>query len=94
MPSKDNRAHRIPIGATKPITLSKVKTIEDLFTRADINGILNNLDKEKPDITDLIVICVDKKDEMYFWITNKTKVSTATWMLESTKLDLLNEGIE
>jgi hypothetical protein len=89
MPSKDKRIHRLPIGAIKPATLSKVKNIEDLFTRADINGILNKLDKEKPDIDDLIVIWVNKKDELYFTITDKTLVSRATYMLEATKIDLL-----
>ena len=78
---------------TKPIR--PVTTINDLLTRDDVNGILTALDKVKPDITDLIVIYMDKRDNKYHQqITDGTLVSTATWMLESTKLDLLNEEVE
>ena len=90
MPSKDSRVHRIsPKGKQKK---SKVVTINDLLTRDDINGILSDLDKDKPDIRDLIVIYVDKRDKSFsYYLTQDTLISTATWMLEATKLDLLTE---
>jgi hypothetical protein len=91
MPSKDKHTHRIPNSARLP----KVKTVNDLLTRDDINGILADLDQEKPNISDLIVIYMDRRDHKYHWtITDGTLVSTATWMLESTKLDLLIEDTE
>jgi len=84
-------SHRIP----NSVRLTKVKTIRDLLTRDDINGILADLDKEKPNISDLIVIYLDKRDKRcYFQITEDTLTDRTTWMLESTKLDVLNENVE
>ncbi len=75
--------------------LIRVKTINDLLARDDINGILADLDQKKPNISDMIVIYLDKETQKYhFQITEKTLVSTATWMLESTKLDILNSEDE
>jgi len=88
---KDRRSHRIPNSARLP----KVKTINDLLARADINSIINELDKEKPNMSDLIVIWLDKNDKRYrFCITEDTLSDRATWMLESVKLDVLNEDTE
>jgi len=85
--SNNRRSHRIPNSARLP----KVKTINDLLTRDDINGILADLDKAKPNISDLIVIYMDKDKNRYFLTTEDTLVSTATWMLEGTKLDVILE---
>lgn len=79
----------------KPIKLPRKKksvcTINDVLTTDDINGILADLEKTKPEIQDLIVIYLDKKTQKYVWqITDNTLSSTAVWMLESTKLDILN----
>lgn len=91
MKGKDKRQHRIPNSARLP----KVKTVNDLLTRDDINGMLADLDKEKPNISDLIVIYLNKDDKRYYFqITEDTLNATATWMLESTKLDVLNEDLE
>ena len=91
MPSKDRRSHRIPKSARLP----KVKTINDLLTRDDINGMLAELDKEKPNISDLIVIYLDKDTKQYhFQITEDTLNAIAVWMLENTKLDMLNDELE
>jgi len=86
----NRHSHRIPNSAR----LTKVKTINDLLTRDDINGILADLDKAKPNISDLIVIYMDKDKNRYFLTTEDTLVSTATWMLEGTKLDVINEELE
>lgn len=92
MPSKDRHAHRRVLNSAK---LPKVNTINDLFARADINSIINELDKEKPNMSDLIVIWLDKNDKtFYFSITEDTFTSTAVWMLEGTKLDVLSEDTE
>lgn len=90
MPSKDKRSHRIPRSARLP----KVKTLNDLFTRDDINGMLADLAKEKPNISDLLVIYLDKRDnKYYFQVTDNTLIPTAIWLLESTKLNLLDENL-
>ena len=86
----NRRSHRIPNSARLP----KIKTVNDLLTRDDINGILADLDEAKPDISDLIVIYVDKDKNRYFLTTEDTLTSTATWMLESTKLDVIMEDTE
>ena len=91
MPSKDKRVHRLPIKATKPITLRRAKSFSDILAQDDINSILNELNDSKPDIKDLIVIWVDKKDDLWFQTTKDLKQTISIWMLESTKLDLLNE---
>ncbi len=91
MQSKDSRQRRISPNLTKTKRTKRLTTIEDVLTRDDVNGILADLYKVKPNISDLIVIYMDSKDERYHFITtDNTLVSTATWLLESVKLDLLN----
>ena len=90
MPGKNRRSHRIP----NSVRLPKVKTINDLLTRDDINGILADLDESKPNISDLIVIYMDKNKNRCFQITENTLNSTATWLLETTKLDVIMEDTE
>ncbi len=69
----------------------RITTIEDLLTRDDINGILVALDKVKPHISDMIVIYFDKERNILDYIvTDETLVSKSVWMLEATKLDILN----
>ena len=69
-------------------------TVSDLFTRDDVNDILANLNKIKPNINGCIVIYLDKNDRYSWQMTKDLKLATATWMLESTKLDILNEDFE
>lgn len=89
MTAPDKRGRRIPHNPTK--RKRAITTVNDLLTRDDVNGILAQLEGLKPHITDLIIIGMDRRDNRYHWmITENTLVSTATWMLESTKLDLLN----
>jgi 3-methyladenine DNA glycosylase AlkC len=86
MPAPDRQVHK-PL---KRSTRKRITTLNDIFTRDDVNGILNDLDKVKPNINDLVVIYVDAKNHKCDWlITDGTLVSTAIWMLESVKLDLL-----
>lgn len=90
MPNK-KRSHKVPVSARLP----KVKTINDLLARADINSIINELDKEKPNMSDLIVIWMGKETKQYhFQITEETLNCLAVWMLEGVKLDVMNEDLE
>jgi hypothetical protein len=89
MPAPDKRSHRIPHNPTR--RKHAITTVNDILTRDDVNGILEHLDRVKPHITDLIVIAIDRRDKVYHWLTTEnTLESTAVWMLESTKLDMLN----
>lgn len=92
MNNKSKHQHRQPISTpeSQPIT-----TVSDLLTTDDVNGILSDLNKVKHNISDLIVIYLDKETKRYsFQITANTLVTTVTWMLESTKLDVLEEDDE
>ena len=84
-----NRIHHMPRAK-----LPRVRTVDDLLARDDVNGILADLAKLKPDIKSLIMIYLDHKDVYHWNITDNTLESTATWMLESTKLDLLSREQE
>ncbi len=86
MPKIDRLQNRIPTKLPKRIT-----TINDLLASDEINTILSALDKEKPNIVDLIVIITNKEGDYSWTITKHSKTSTATWMLESTKLDILSD---
>ncbi len=83
--------HQLPKNKTipKPNHRKKITTVNDLLTRDDINDILANLDKVKPDIKDLLVIYVDKENTHHWQTSDSTLLSTAVLMLESTKLELM-----
>ncbi len=86
-----NRKFGLPQSEVKPKKRKSV-TINDLLTKDDINGILADLEKIKPNIKDLIVIYMDKNNKYSWQITGNTLESLAVWLLESVKLDLLNNG--
>ncbi len=93
MPRKEryNKKYGLPESAMI-IPKRKLVTVNDILTRDDVYGMIDNLEKIKPHITDCIVIYMDKRDGMrYFVTTDNTAQSLATWMLETTKLDLLEE---
>jgi hypothetical protein len=87
---RKNDSHREPIHKRKRTSV----TVNDILTRDDVNGILANLNGVKPHITAAIVIYLDEADVYHWQMTEGTFMSQAVWMLESTKLDLLNSGEE
>lgn len=89
-----NKTHKVKIGKVKLLKSNNPVSIEDLLAKDDVNGILKDLDNIKPDIKHLITIWVDQNDTCYFEISDDTPISSATWMLESTKFDLLKEASE
>ena len=91
MTAPNRHYQRIPLEAIAP---KRRVTINDLFTRDDVNDILANLNKIKPNLNGCIVIYLDKNDRYSWQMTSDLKTSTATWMLESTKLDILNQDYE
>ena len=92
MPNKNT--HWIKIGKVKLLKSDRPIFPEDLLASDDINQILEDVNKVKPDIKHLIILWVDKDDNLYFETPDDTPQSIATWMLECTKLDILNEGLE
>lgn len=90
---QNNSQHRMPKVTTK--TTRRKTTVADLLTRDNVNDILNDLEEMRPNIGDLIVIYVDKRDKRFcYQVTEDTLVSTATWLLESTKLEIINSEDE
>lgn len=75
----------------KQTPLKNIHSVEDLLTRDDINDMLRDLDKNRIEITDLIIIWQNKDEEIIYDITPNTKLSLAILMLESTKIDLLRD---
>ena len=70
--------------------IKKAQSFSDLLSRDEINDILSKLDEVKHDISDMIVIYMNKKEERYYYmITSDSLSSMITWMLESTKFDIL-----
>jgi hypothetical protein len=70
----------------------QVTTVNDLFTRDDVNGLLERLDKAKPHITDALMIYIDNRDNLLHWSTTEnTLESQALWMIEVAKRALLEE---
>lgn len=95
-PNKDRRQNPKRVGLTTKQLIKRTKritTVEDILARDNVNDILVHLDKVKPNISDLIVVYYDKEGNGWdCQITEDTLISTATWLLESAKLALLNEN--
>jgi archaellum biogenesis ATPase FlaH len=85
MPRKTRNPDRLPKYSRRPVT-----TVTDILTRDDVNDILSNITKQKDSIKHMIVITIDKEELYSWWTTDDTTMSTAIFMLESTKLELFN----
>lgn len=88
MLANDKRANRI----SKPTRIPKsIKTVDDLLAKDDINGMIADLTKLRGKIKDLVIIYTINDTENYAYsISDETLISKATWLLESTKLHMLN----
>ncbi len=84
MPAPDRRKNRIPRKSKR-----RIVTVNDLFTREDINGMLSRLEKEKANIKDLLIIWEDKDGNHHWDLSEDTMQSVAVWMLERTKLEVM-----
>ncbi len=97
MPRKKDRYNKrleLPTSAIRA-KQKRITTIDGLLARDDVNGILDDLNKVKPNIQDLVVIYIDNSDgNRHFKMTEGTLQSLAVWMLETAKLDLLNNENE
>jgi hypothetical protein len=93
MLNKNKKSHKIQIGKAHLLKLPRIVTMEDVLATDDVNGILEDITKVKPAIKDLIIIWMGQDGNYHFEITDETLSSTATWMLESAKLDILNEDL-
>lgn len=93
MQNKDMQQHRIPVNTTKTKRAKRITTVEDLLARDDVNDVLAEMNKLKPNISAMIVIYMEREyEDHYFQITDGTPTERLVWMLESTKLDLLTNN--
>ena len=86
MKQSNKRSNRLP--------KRKSVTINDLLARDDVNGIIENLNEVKPNITAALVIYLDKDNICHYQGTEDTLESTLVWMLETTKLNLIDRDID
>lgn len=68
-----------------------ITTVNDLFSRDDVNDLLERLNKAKPYITDALMVYIDKRDNLIHWqTTENTFESLAVYMIERAKKALLD----
>jgi hypothetical protein len=66
--------------------------VDDILSADAVNAVLEKVQKQTPNISDLLVIYLDKETGKYYWhITGNTFYSTAVWMLASVENDMLNQ---
>lgn len=85
------KSHRVQIGKVKLLKKSRNVTVNDLLTKDDVNGILQDLDNIKPDIKNLLIIWTDKDDKYYWEMSDDILVSQANLLLDLTKDDLIRD---
>jgi hypothetical protein len=84
---KKVKSHKLPISKAP-----EVETVDDLLAKDDINGILQDVAKERANIQDIIVI-YNTKDDVIFWHCNQDiLVSKANYMLDVAKYDIMKDG--
>lgn len=86
--------HKTTTARNKPTPLSKIKTVDDLLASDNINEMLRDLDKQKSNISDLLIIYTEKDGSSYYDCTPHTLKSLAVYMLEDTKLSLMDSEKE
>lgn len=98
MPSNDRRVNRVPISKPKRRSNRIPSKIEDLFAQDDVINLLEQVNNNKPYITDLdlVVIYVDKRDKkLYYHAQPHTLVPTIVWELEVVKQDfIINSDVD
>ena len=76
----------------KKQTQDKPIKVDDILSADAVNAVLEKVQKQSSNISDLLVIYLDKESGKYYWhITGNTLYSTAVWMLASTENDMLNQ---
>lgn len=72
----------------KPKKKSRVTTVRDILAHDSVNKLLDELEQNKADIKDMVVVCIDNNDGLRFLTTEMTD-QQIVYMLESAKYDIL-----
>ena len=85
------KKRRLKIGSIKKAKVTQIPDkVEDLLASSDVNDILEDLNKLKPHISDLLVIYVDRRTGRWSYECNDDLLtSKAVWLLESVKFDFI-----
>jgi hypothetical protein len=68
--------------------------VDDILSADAVNAVLEKVQRQAPNISDLLVIYLDKETGEYCWhVTGNTLYSTAVWMLASVQNDMLNQDV-
>jgi len=68
--------------------------VDDILSADAVNAVLEKVQRQAPNISDLLVIYLDKETGKYCWhVTGNTLYSTAVWMLDSVQNDMLNQDV-
>ena len=87
------KKYGLPKSCRKIKLTRKIKTINDLLAKSDINSVIEDLLKVKADITDLVIIY--KADNSIHLLDQvSTPLTTELGMLEVAKNIMLNDFIE
>ncbi len=65
-------------------------TIDDVLFRDDIDSVLSDINEDKEDFEELLVIALNKDDEV-MWRHSGLKLSRIIYLMELVKNCLLNE---
>jgi hypothetical protein len=71
----------------------RVVTVSDILARDDVNEILQYLDKNKANLTGLIVIATDRDGTNHYRNTEQS-VASVVYTLEVAKLDYIDDACE
>ena len=80
--------HGVPASAFR-IKLGRIKTIDDLFTRSDVNELLEKVIKEKSDICNLVIMWKNSKGIVEYLVTDNPQTEIVG-LIEFTKNMILN----
>ncbi len=92
-PSNFEKKYGLPSSVRKLKLTNKIKSVNDLLSRSDVNDVLDELSHDKSDITDMIVIYKTSDNKMnysYALTDNDNEYIQALGMVEYFKSMLLN----
>ena len=73
------------------LALKTSKSINDFLAKDDITDILQLLERKQLEITDCILLYKTRDGGISYIMTGDILLSNATYMLECTKFDILND---
>jgi hypothetical protein len=92
-PNNFEKRYGLPPSVRKLKLTNRIKTVNDLLTRSDVNDVLDELSKNKSDVTDMIVIYKTSNNLMHYSYAindNNNETLRVLGMVEYFKNMILN----